>query len=91
MTYPVDDDENGEEEADQVVPYGVEEVELAKIKVEEREREQILLLDDIRKLSHYCDTGDSYREEGDLWMITSGKSALVRLLTFGQSQVLSSH
>lgn len=63
-----------------MVPDGVEEVELAKIDLEQKEREQKLLHDDIRKLSLYCDTsGDHYPErEGDLWMITGGKSILVR-------------
>lgn len=63
-----------------MVPDGVEEVELARIKLEHKEREQKLVLDDIRKLSRYVDTsGDVCLEkEGDLWMITGGRSALVR-------------
>lgn len=63
-----------------MVPDGVEEVELAKINLEQTEREQKLLLDDIRKLSLRCDTSsDHYPEkEADLWMITGGRSALVR-------------
>ncbi|GMP45695.1 hypothetical protein CsSME_00014132 [Camellia sinensis var. sinensis] len=82
LSYPAEDDEDIEEEADEVVPYGVEEVELARIKLEQKEREQKLLLDDIRKLSSYGDTsGDICLEkEGDLWMITGGRSTLVQRL-----------
>ena len=40
LSFPVEDDEDVEEEADEVVPDGVEEVELAKINLEKREREQ---------------------------------------------------
>lgn len=69
-----------EEEADEVVPDGVEEVELARINLEQKEREQKLILHDIRKLSLSCDTsGDLCQEkEGDLWIVASGKSTLVR-------------
>jgi len=79
LSFPEDDDDV-EEEADEVVPDGVEEVELAKINLEKREREQKLLLDDIRKLSLWCDpSGDVHPEkESDLWMITGGRSMLVR-------------
>ncbi|XP_038714762.1 protein SABRE isoform X2 [Tripterygium wilfordii] len=80
LSYPAEDDEEVEEEADEVVPDGVEEVELAKIDLEHKEREQKLLLDDIRKLSLQCDAvGDLYSErEGDLWMISGGISTLVQ-------------
>lgn len=63
-----------------MVPDGVEEVELAKVNLEQQEREQKLLLDDIRRLSLYCETsGDIHpRKEVDLWMITGGRSTLVR-------------
>ena len=63
-----------------MVPDGVEEVELAKVRLEEKEREQRLLLDDIRKLSLWCDTsGDLYPEkEDDLCMIAGGRPLLVR-------------
>ncbi|XP_013672232.2 protein SABRE isoform X2 [Brassica napus] len=73
------EDEDVEEEADEVVPYGVEEVELAKIKLEEKERARKLLLDDIRKLSHCSDSlADTHMErEGELWMISTRKSTLV--------------
>ncbi|KAF7139251.1 hypothetical protein RHSIM_Rhsim07G0212900 [Rhododendron simsii] len=82
LSYPAEDDEDVEEEADEVVPDGVEEVELARIKLEHKEREQKLVLDDIRKLSTYVDpSGDVCLEkEGDLWMITGGRSALVHRL-----------
>ncbi|KAF5739794.1 Golgi-body localization protein domain isoform 1 [Tripterygium wilfordii] len=80
LSYPAEDDEEVEEEADEVVPDGVEEVELAKIDLEHKEREQKLLLDDIRKLSLQCDAmGDLYSEgEGDLWMISGDRSTLVQ-------------
>ncbi|KAH7846573.1 hypothetical protein Vadar_015665 [Vaccinium darrowii] len=81
LSYPAEDDEDVEEEADEVVPDGVEEVELARIKLEQKEREQKLVLDDIRKLSTYVDSGDVCLEkEGDLWIITGGRSALVHRL-----------
>ncbi|WJX41203.1 hypothetical protein P8452_28592 [Trifolium repens] len=80
LSFPAEDDDDVEEEADEVVPDGVEEVELAKINLEKREREQKLLLDDIRKLSLWCDpSGDVHPEkESDLWMITGGRSILVQ-------------
>ncbi|XP_028235687.1 protein SABRE-like isoform X5 [Glycine soja] len=80
LSFPVEDDEDVEEEADEVVPDGVEEVELAKINLEKREREQRLLLDDIRKLSLWCDPSmDPHQEkESDLWMISGGRSLLVQ-------------
>ncbi|KAI4307517.1 hypothetical protein L6164_030695 [Bauhinia variegata] len=78
--FPADDDEDVEEEADQVVPDGVEEVELAKIDLEQKEREQKLLLDDIRKLSLWVDTtGDQFQEKDDeLWMIAGVRSMLIQ-------------
>lgn len=81
LSFPAEDDDDVEEEADEVVPDGVEEVELAKINLEKKEREQKLLLDDIRKLSLWCDpSGDLHLEkESDLWMITGGRSMLVRV------------
>uniref|UniRef100_A0A5B7AFH2 FMP27/BLTP2/Hobbit GFWDK motif-containing RBG unit domain-containing protein n=1 Tax=Davidia involucrata TaxID=16924 RepID=A0A5B7AFH2_DAVIN len=82
LSYPAEDDEDVEEEADEVVPEGVEEVELARVNLEQKEREQKLLFDDIRKLSLCADTsGDKHPEkEGDLWMITGGISTLVQRL-----------
>ena len=62
-----------------MVPDGVEEVELAKITLEQKEREQQLLLNDIKKLSLHCDTsGDHLEKEGDWWMVNGGRSILVR-------------
>ncbi|XP_061371719.1 protein SABRE isoform X2 [Gastrolobium bilobum] len=80
LSFPVEDDEDVEEEADEVVPDGVEEVELAKINLEKKERELKLLLDDIRKLSLLCEpSGDMNPEkDSDLWMIAGGKSMLIR-------------
>ncbi|KAL1194358.1 Protein SABRE [Cardamine amara subsp. amara] len=74
------EDEDVEEEADEVVPYGVEEVELAKINLEEKERERKLLLDDIRKLSLCSDNMDDthMEREGELWMISTKRSILVQ-------------
>lgn len=79
LSYLAEDDE-GFEEADEVVPEGVEEVELARINLEQKEREQKMILDDIRKLSSSSDTSgdESLEKEGDLWMITGGRSTLVR-------------
>ncbi|KAJ1294163.1 hypothetical protein BS78_01G124900 [Paspalum vaginatum] len=80
LQYP-SDDEDIEEEADEVVPDGVEEVELAKINLEQKERERKLLLDDIRSLTGNGDNGTDQchsAEKGDtLWMISSGKTSLV--------------
>ncbi|KAK3149720.1 hypothetical protein QOZ80_3AG0221540 [Eleusine coracana subsp. coracana] len=80
LQYP-SDDEDVEEEADEVVPDGVEEVELAKINLEQRERERKLLLDDIRSLTGNSDIQSEQchsSEKGDcLWMINSGKALLV--------------
>ena len=64
-----------------MVPDGVEEVELAKVNLEEKEREQKLILNDIRKLSLRCEiSGDIFLEkEGDLWMISGARPVLVRM------------
>ncbi|KAL5844517.1 hypothetical protein ACOSQ4_010475 [Xanthoceras sorbifolium] len=80
LAFAAEDDEDVEEEADEVVPAGVEEVELAKIDLEQKEREQRLILNDIRKMSLYDDTsGDLYPEkEGDLWILSGGTSTLVK-------------
>ncbi|KAL9229212.1 hypothetical protein vseg_004701 [Gypsophila vaccaria] len=82
LTYPTEDDDDVEEEADEVVPDGVEEVELAKIHLEQKEREKRLLLDDIMKL--YLGTDASVdqgsEKDGDLWMITGGRPTLVQKL-----------
>ncbi|GAB4839472.1 hypothetical protein Ancab_028995 [Ancistrocladus abbreviatus] len=82
LSLPSEDDEDVEEEADEVVPDGVEEVELAKIDLEMKEREQKLILGDILNLSLLCDaSGDQGPEnESDLWMVAGGKSTLVQKL-----------
>lgn len=63
-----------------MVPDGVEEVELARVNLEEKEREQKLILNDIKKLSLRCDiSGDIILEkQGDLWMISGARPILVR-------------
>ncbi|XVF36567.1 hypothetical protein REPUB_Repub19eG0068700 [Reevesia pubescens] len=79
LSCPGEDDEDVGEEADEVVPDGVEEVELAKITLEQKEREQKLLLNDIKKLSLHCDSsGDHLEKEGDWWMVNGGRSILVQ-------------
>ncbi|XP_057773183.1 protein SABRE-like [Salvia miltiorrhiza] len=82
LSYPTDDEDDVEEEADEVVPDGVEEVELAKVDLEHKERMKRLILDDIRNLSLQTDiTGDPHAEiEMELWMITCAKSILVQRL-----------
>lgn len=78
LSFPSEDGEDVEEEADEVVPDGVEEVELAKINLERKEREQRLIVNDIRKLSLYCDGSDLNPEkDGEMWMISGGKTVLV--------------
>ncbi|CAK9313018.1 unnamed protein product [Citrullus colocynthis] len=81
LSFPSEDGEDVEEEADEVVPDGVEEVELAKINLERKEREKRLLVNDIRKLSFYCDGGGSDlnpEKDGEMWMISGGKALLVQ-------------
>ncbi|XP_010545182.1 PREDICTED: protein KINKY POLLEN [Tarenaya hassleriana] len=75
-----EEDDDVEEEIDEVVPDGVEEVELAKIEVEQKERERMLLLDDIRKLSQHCSTSGTQNldKEEDFWMIAGGRPELVQ-------------
>ncbi len=77
-------EEEGEEEVDEVVPEGVEEVELARIKVEQAQRECRLLFRDLRMLRcSDCGTRDvgtvwsPKAEEETLWMISSARSILV--------------
>uniref|UniRef100_A0A1D1XVN7 UPF0378 protein KIAA0100 n=2 Tax=Anthurium amnicola TaxID=1678845 RepID=A0A1D1XVN7_9ARAE len=83
LSYPAEDDDI-EEEADEVVPDGVEEVELAKVNLEQKERERKLLLDDIRTLlasdDISRDTGLSLENNNALWMMSGGKSLLVHRL-----------
>jgi hypothetical protein len=83
LSYPAaEDDEDVEEEADEVVPDGVEEVELARIGLEQKERVLNMLLDDIRKLSAGLDISveNLPEKEGDLYMISGGRLILVQRL-----------
>lgn len=76
-----EEEDEVEQEIDEVVPDGVEEVELAKIELEHKERDKMLLLDDIRKLTqNESNSGNkSLEKESDfLWMITCGRPILVR-------------
>lgn len=75
-----EEDDEVEEEIDEVVPDGVEEVELAKIELEQKERDRMLLIDDIRKLaSSESNSGNiNLEKESDFWMITGGRPILVR-------------
>lgn len=61
-------------------------MELAKITLEQREREIKLLLDDIRSLTGNGDNGTDRcqsAEKGDcLWMVNNGKASLVKPLYF---------
>lgn len=63
-----------------MVPDGVEEVELAKINLEKKDRERKLLIDDILKLSLWCDpsTDINPEKEADFWMVDGGIAMLVR-------------
>ncbi|GMH14037.1 hypothetical protein Nepgr_015878 [Nepenthes gracilis] len=92
LSFPSEDDEYVEEVADEVVPDGVEEVELAKVNLERKEREKKLLLGDIMKLSLLCGAcGDhSTEDEGDLWMISGEKSKLVQKLRIELARVQKS-
>ncbi|KAG7533601.1 FMP27 GFWDK domain [Arabidopsis thaliana x Arabidopsis arenosa] len=77
-----EEDDEVEEEIDEVVPDGIEEVELAKIELEEKERDRMLLLDDIRKLTQSeSNSGNiNLEKESDFWMITGGRPVLVERL-----------
>nr|GEU34142.1 protein SABRE [Tanacetum cinerariifolium] len=77
-----EDDEEMEEESDEVVPDGVEEVEVERINLEQKERVQNLLYDDLRKLAIPTDTAVdvSSEKEGDMWMVTARRSVLVQKL-----------
>ncbi|KAL1308758.1 hypothetical protein HN51_050763 [Arachis hypogaea] len=83
LSLSVEDDDIVEEEAaDEVVPDGIEEVELEKINLEVVERKQRLLIDDIGKLSLWCDNiGDQTLEkEDECWMIDGGIPLLIQEL-----------
>ncbi|KAL0741395.1 hypothetical protein Bca4012_082908 [Brassica carinata] len=88
-----EEEDEVEEEIDEVVPDGVEEVELAKIELEHKERDKMLLLDDIRKLTrNESNSGNkSLEKESDfLWMITCGRPMLVEELRKGYLDVRQS-
>ncbi|XP_038996632.1 protein SABRE-like [Hibiscus syriacus] len=78
FTCPGEDDEDEGEEADAVVPSGIEEVELAKITLEKKEWEHKFILNNIKNLSLHCDTSGDNLEKGDWWMVNGGKSILVQ-------------
>ncbi|CAN1185325.1 Protein SABRE [Linum perenne] len=83
LSLPAEDDQEMEEEADAVVPDGVEEVELAKIDLQKTEQRLRLLFDDIKALSLDCDTSSdssSAATEEDLWMIAGGICGLVEAM-----------
>jgi len=75
-----EEDDEVEEEIDEVVPDGIEEVELAKIELEAKERDRMMLLDDIRKLTqNESNSGNiNLEKESDFWMISGGRPVLVR-------------
>lgn len=82
LCYPLDDDDSDiAEESDAVVPDGVEEVELAKIHVEVKERERKILFDDIRILSTSSelsgDLSQSPKSDDSTSIVTGSKSMLV--------------
>ncbi|KAK3151633.1 hypothetical protein QOZ80_3AG0248430 [Eleusine coracana subsp. coracana] len=85
LCYPTDnDDDDIEEASDAVVPDGVEEVELAKIGVEIKERARKVLLDDIRALSAGSDTSrdqsQSPKANDATWVVAGSRSTLVKRL-----------
>ncbi|KAM0879685.1 hypothetical protein ACQ4PT_034073 [Festuca glaucescens] len=85
LCYPLDDDDNDiAEESDAVVPDGVEEVELAKIHVEVKERERKILFDDIRILCTGSevsgDPSQSPKSDDATSVVTGSKSMLVKRL-----------
>ncbi|WOK92495.1 protein SABRE-like isoform X1 [Canna indica] len=86
-----DDNEDVEDEANQLVPEGVEEVDLAKINIEQKRREHKLLLSDIKTLEVTTDVSDGNDlslENFDLWMVTGGRSTLIQGLKKEQGNIL---
>lgn len=69
-----------------MVPDGIEEVELARIRLEQAQRECRLLFRDLRTLRHHglCDDLSSFNsstsDDDGLWMISSPRSTLVSWL-----------
>lgn len=80
LSLSTEDGEDVEEEADAVVPDGVEEVELERVNLEKKERILKLLLDDIMKLSLRNNGTVNHDSEKDdnLGIVTGGTAALVR-------------
>ncbi|KAJ0735220.1 putative FMP27, GFWDK domain-containing protein [Helianthus annuus] len=73
-----DDDEEIEEEGDEAVPDGVEEVDIERVNLEHKERAQNLLYDDIRQLAIPTDTAvDAVENEGDMWMVQKLRKEVV--------------
>ncbi|CAN8283903.1 unnamed protein product [Cochlearia groenlandica] len=73
-----EEEDEVEEEIDEVVPDGIEEVELAKVELEKKERDKMLVLEDIRKLTHNeSNSGNIEKETDSFWMITCGRPILV--------------
>ncbi|CAL4930998.1 unnamed protein product [Urochloa decumbens] len=94
LSYPLDnDDDDIEEASDAVVPDGVEEVELAKIGVEVKERARKLLLDDIRALSTGAESphgqSSSPKANDSTWIVTGSRLMLVKQLKKGLVNVRS--
>lgn len=85
LSYPTEDDDI-EEEVDEVVPDGVEEVELARIDLEQKEREIKLLIDDIRSIESSSNISMDLclqsENESEMWMITGKKSTLVNFIVY---------
>ncbi|KAL7583710.1 hypothetical protein Lser_V15G44672 [Lactuca serriola] len=73
-----EDDEEMEEEAYEVVSAGIEEVELERVKLEQKERTQNLLYEDIRNLSFPSDTAVDVlsEKEGDILVVTTARPIL---------------
>lgn len=78
-----DEDDNVEEEADEVVPDGVIEVELARIKLEEAEREFKLFSNDLQRVKEGCSSigtsdGDLNEDssETNFWMMSCERPTL---------------
>lgn len=74
-----------------MVPDGVEEVDIERVNLEQKERAENLLYDDIRKLVIPTDTAIdvSMEKEGDMWMVTGSRSILVRSYFLNKTSVVS--
>ncbi|KAH7290740.1 hypothetical protein KP509_30G061600 [Ceratopteris richardii] len=79
------DEDDDIKETDEVVPDGVQEVELARIKLEETERELKLLATDLKSVRQECSTMiidnlDDEKQQQQLWMLDCGKGRLIAKL-----------